>query len=58
MALAQNYFQSHVAGIQKIILQYTVADYERFLRPTQNQCAMDVMQHLDILTTQAQFKQS
>ncbi|WP_174951978.1 TolC family protein, partial [Enterobacter hormaechei] len=57
-ALAQNYFQLRVTDTQKAVLQRTVADYERFLKLTQNQYAVGVAQRSDVLTAQTQLKQS
>ncbi len=56
--LAQNYFQLRVTDTQKAVLQRTVADYERFLKLTQNQYAVGVAQRSDVLTAQTQLKQS
>lgn len=56
--LAQNYFQLRVTDTQKAVLQRTVANYERFLKLTQNQYAVGVAQRSDVLTAQTQLKQS
>ncbi|WP_439893793.1 AdeC/AdeK/OprM family multidrug efflux complex outer membrane factor (plasmid) [Ralstonia sp. 25C] len=56
--LAQDYFQLRVTDTQKTVLQRTVADYERFLKLTQNQYAVGVAQRSDVLTAQTQLKQA
>lgn len=56
--LAQDYFQLLVTDTQKAVLQRTVADYERFLKLTQNQYAVGVAQRSDVLTAQTQLKQA
>jgi len=56
--LAQDYFQLRVTDTQKAVLQRTVADYERFLKLTQNQYAVGVAQRSDVLTAQTQLKQA
>ena len=56
--LAQDYFQLRVTDTQKAVLQRTVADYERFLKLTENRYAVGVAQRSDVLTAQTQLKQA
>ena len=47
-----------VTDTQKAVLQRTVADYERFLKLTENRYAVGVAQRSDVLTAQTQLKQA
>ena len=54
--LAQDYFQLRTLDAQKSLLDATVADYQKFLKVTQNRYASGVASSSDVLQAETQLK--
>jgi len=54
--LAQDYFQLRALDTQQLLLNRTLADYERALKMTQNQYAAGVAARADVVQAQTQLK--